>query len=148
MPRTIRAAYYVKNGNSNKSISCLVLDPNKQVLYKKTSASQHIIVFESTVPGEYTFIFGNFNARQDLTVTMALHTYEENREEPIEYDLDDAGNRIIRGSNKQPEVPPEFQTSNDSNTDQDSSIEDFVDEHGNHIAASADDISEVRNILR
>ena len=35
-------------------------------------------------------------------MTMALHTYEENREEPIEYDLDEAGNRIIRGSNNPP----------------------------------------------
>jgi len=31
---------------------------------------------------------------------MALHTYEIRKEEPIEYDLDDAGNRIIRGTNK------------------------------------------------
>jgi hypothetical protein len=33
---------------------------------------------------------------------MALHTYELRKEEPIEYDLDEAGNRIIRGQNKTP----------------------------------------------
>lgn len=67
----------------------------------KKGAPQHIIIFDSTLPGEYSFIFGNYQ-REEITVTMALHTYELRKEEPIEYDLDDAGNRIIRGQNKTP----------------------------------------------
>jgi hypothetical protein len=78
---------------------------------------------------------------------MALHTYEENRDEPVEYDLDEAGNRIIRGSNKQETVPEEFETYSDPEPVDESTAE-FLDEHGNHKAASSDDISTVRNILR
>ena len=33
---------------------------------------------------------------------MALHTYELRKEEPIEYDLDEAGTRIIRGQSQKP----------------------------------------------
>ena len=99
---TIKGAYYVKGGNANKQVSVIVLDPLKNVVYKRARAPQHIIIFDSTVAGEYSFIYGNFESRQELTVTMALHTYEVRKEEPIEYDLDDAGNRIIRGSNKEP----------------------------------------------
>jgi hypothetical protein len=61
--RTIRGAYYVKGGNNVKSISCIVMDPLKNVIYKKSSASQHIILFDSTVAGEYAFMFGNFGSR-------------------------------------------------------------------------------------
>ena len=50
-------------------------------------------------------IFGNFNSNADITVTMALHTYELRKEEPIEYDLDESGNRIIRGSKPVVEEP-------------------------------------------
>ena len=55
---------------------------------------------------------------------MALHTYDKNTEEPIEYDLDESGNRIIRGSNN-----------NDGALD---AVE---------VAADTDDILTVRKIL-
>ncbi len=101
-PTKIKGAYYVKGGNSTKYVSVIVLDPTRKVVYYKKQAPQHIIVFDSTFPGEYSFIFGNFYTGQDITVTMALHTYELRKEEPIEYDLDEAGNRIIRGQNQKP----------------------------------------------
>lgn len=138
-PTKIKGAYYVKGGSSVKSISVMVLDPLRNVVYMRKQAPQHIIMFESTVPGEYAFIFGNFQAVQELTVTMALHTYELRKEEPIEYDLDEEGNRIIRGTKpvtKEPEVSqenidPEFQT-----------------EIGVDKAATGDDIGMIRTIMR
>lgn len=75
------------------------MDPLKQIVYIRKKAPQHIILFDTSVPGEYTFIFGNFYSGQEIVITMALHTYEIRKEEPIEYDLDEAGNRIFRGAN-------------------------------------------------
>lgn len=96
-PTTIKGAYYVKGGDKDKYVSVMILDPKRNVVYMRKQAPQHIIMFDSTLPGEYSFIFGNFYCGKEVTVTMALHTYELAREEPIEYDLDDDGNRIIRG---------------------------------------------------
>lgn len=140
-PTTIKGAYYVKGGNATKYVSVLILDPKRNVVYMKKQAPQHIILFDTTVPGEYSFIFANLYCGQDVTVTMALHTYELAREEPIEYDLDEDGNRIIRGQappKKQPEdagyegdVDPEFQT-----------------DQGVDMAATGDDITVIRTIMR
>ena len=47
------------------------------------------------MPGEYSFIFGNMVSGQDLTVTLAIHTYEE-KDEEIAYDIDEYGNRFIK----------------------------------------------------
>ncbi len=119
----------------------MVLDPQRNVVYMRKAAPQHIIIFDSTVPGEYSFIFGNFAAASDLTVTMALHTYELRKEEPIEYDLDDEGNRIIRGT--KPVVTEEASISMPDEID----IE-FQTELGVDKAATGDDVSEIRQILR
>ena len=75
-PTRIKGAYYVLGGNEEKTISCIVYDPNRDVVYKRKGSAQGIILFDSTVPGEYAFIFSNMQANQDLTVTLALHTYE------------------------------------------------------------------------
>lgn len=104
-PTKIKAAYYVKGGGPSKYVSCMVLDPMRMPVYMKKKAPQHIILFDTTIAGEYSFIFGNFNSNADVTVTMALHTYELRKEEPIEYDLDESGNRIIRGSKPVVEEP-------------------------------------------
>jgi len=59
-----------------------------------------MIQFETTMPGEYSFIFGNFENKFDQSVTMALHTFEA-KEEPIEYDFVN-NERIIRGTEQDP----------------------------------------------
>lgn len=46
-------------------------------------------MFNTTFAGEYAFIFGNFYSGAEVVATMALHTYELRKDEPIEYDLDD-----------------------------------------------------------
>ena len=85
-------------GSKDKAISCVVYDPDRKVLYKRKGSPQGILVFDTTVPGEYSVVFSNFQAGQDVIVTLALHTYEE-KEEIIEYDLTDDGDRIMRGQN-------------------------------------------------
>ncbi len=45
-------------------------------------------MFETTVPGEYTIIFHNMKFNGPLTVTLAFHTYEEERVVPVKYDID------------------------------------------------------------
>jgi hypothetical protein len=78
----------------------IIRDPIKNVIYKRTNELQGIILFNTTVPGEYSFFFANFDTfGTDKAVTFALHTYEETEEaEPVEYDFNKEGKRIIRGS--------------------------------------------------
>jgi len=59
-------------------------------------------MFDTTVPGEYSFIFSNMQARQDLIVTLALHTYEE-KDEEIAFDMDKQGNRFVKNEPNSPE---------------------------------------------
>ena len=61
-------------------------DPNREILYKRKGSAQGILLFDTTVPGEYAIIFSNSRSGQDLTVTLALHTYEE-MEDQIKYDI-------------------------------------------------------------
>ena len=68
-------------------------DPNREILYKRKGSAQGILLFDSTIPGEYAIIFSNSASGQDLTVTLALHTYEE-KEEQVKYDILSDGSRI------------------------------------------------------
>ena len=76
---------------------------------------------------------------------MALHTYELRKEEPIEYDLDEAGNRIIRGQNK---TPFEAETTQPEAQQPDAIDLEFVTQDGVDKAATGEDISVLRSIMR
>ena len=65
-------------------------------------------MFNSTVPGEYTIIFANFDDSSDKTCTLAIHTYD-NVEEPISYDFDANGVRIVKYDPKNPNQEAEKQ---------------------------------------
>ena len=58
-PTKIKGAYYVLGGNKEKTISCIVYDPNREILYKRKGSAQGILLFDTTVPGEYAIIFSN-----------------------------------------------------------------------------------------
>ena len=75
----------------------MVYDPNRDIVYKRKGSAQGILLFETTMPGEYAIIFSNHRAGVDLTVTLALHTYEE-KEEEIAYDIDANGNRFVKNT--------------------------------------------------
>ena len=95
----VKGAYYVLGGNKEKTVSMMVYGPNREILYKRHGSAQGIILFDTVGPGEYAFIISNNKAGMDLTVTLALHTYEE-KEEEIKYDIDDQGRRFEVNSNK------------------------------------------------
>jgi len=98
-PTTVKGAYYVLNGNEDKTIDCMVYDPNRDIVYKRKGSAQGILLFNTTMPGEYAIIFSNHRASQDLTVTLALHTYEE-KDEEIQYDIDADGQRFVKNTDK------------------------------------------------
>ena len=132
-PTTIKGAYYVYGGSKEKSISCVVYDPDRNVLYKRKGSPQGILVFDTTVPGEYSVVFSNFQSGQDIIVTLALHTYEEDKEEHAEYDLTDDGDRVMRNADKS------------ANDDGEETIDNrSEDEKG----ANDDDVGNVRQMLR
>ena len=92
-PTLIRGAYYVLGGNVEKTVNCMVYDPNRELVYKRMGSAQGILLFNTTMPGEYAVIFSNTKSGTDLTVTLALHTYEE-KDEEIKYDITKDGQRI------------------------------------------------------
>ena len=141
-PTPVKGAYFIQGASEDQQIACVVFDPNKEVVYKKANASQHIILFETTIQGEYTFVFGNFKQKVGLTITMAFHPFDDNITEPVEYDLDDAGNRIIRGTDiiLAEKVPAENK--------EEETGDQLTDKHGNLVAADEDDVSVVRNYLK
>ena len=132
-PTTIKGAYYVYGGSKEKSISCVVYDPDRNVLYKRKGSPQGILVFDTTVPGEYSVVFSNFQSGQDLIVTLALHTYEDDKESHPEYDLTDDGERVMRNQDQ-------FKTGEGEETIDTRSEEDK--------AADDDDVGNVRQMLR
>ena len=105
-PTKIKGAYYVIQGHKEKTISCVVYDPNRDVVYKRKGSAQGIIMFDTTVPGEYAIVFSNMVANQDLTVTLALHTLDE-KEEEIAYDIDEYGVRFVKEDPSKPKTNEE-----------------------------------------
>ena len=76
----VKGAYYVHGGQDAKVINVFVQDPNKNIIYKRSNEVQGIILFNTTVPGQYAFIFSNLDDSQEKTATLAIHTYEEKEE--------------------------------------------------------------------
>ena len=93
VPTTIKGAYYVLGGTEKKTIDCVIYDPSRNVVYKRKGSNQGIFVFETTGPGEYAIVFSNQRSGEDLTVTLALHTYEDKKEE-IQFDILNDGSRV------------------------------------------------------
>ena len=58
-PTLIKGAFFVLGGSEAKVISCMVYDPNREIIYKRTEHPESILNFETTVPGEYTIVFQN-----------------------------------------------------------------------------------------
>ena len=61
----IKGAYYVHGGADAEPLSAvMILDPNKQVVFKRQNEQQGIIMFNTTMPGEYQIIFANFDKKR------------------------------------------------------------------------------------
>jgi hypothetical protein len=89
-------------------------------------------LFNSTGPGEYSFIFANFDDSADKTCTLAIHTFDT-EEEPISYDFDVNGVRIVKYDPKNP----------NSQSTTDKPVVDSEDD-----AAGDEEIGSLRTLLR
>lgn len=58
-----------------------VQDPNKNIIYKRTDEVQGIMIFDTTIPGQYAIIFSNLDDKEVKTLTLAIHTFEEKDEQ-------------------------------------------------------------------
>ena len=81
-------------GREAKPINVFVQDPSKNIIYKRTDEIQGILIFETTVPGQYSFIFSNLDDKTQKIATLAIHTYEE-KPDQIQYNIDDNGERTV-----------------------------------------------------
>lgn len=61
-------------GKEAGNIDVFIQDANKNIVYKRTDETQGIILFDTTVPGEYSFVFSNSNDSKEKIVTLAIHT--------------------------------------------------------------------------
>jgi hypothetical protein len=94
VPTEVRGQYFVEGGLQEHKIDVLVVDEERNVLFKRQGETQGILVFSSTEPGEYTFVFSNFgDSHYDKTVTFALHTYEDTLD-PYSFEFDEESNLV------------------------------------------------------
>ncbi len=94
-PTEIKGTYFTYGGTNQHKIDIIIQDPNKEIVFKRTDEVQGIITFNTTIPGEYTFIFANLgDSVYEKACSFALHTYEEIKE-PIKFDINEKGERFI-----------------------------------------------------
>ncbi len=74
LPTEIKGTYFV-NSNEHK-IDFIVTDPEGEIVFKRSGETEGIMIFTTTVPGEYMFTFSNEgDSVYPKTITFALHTY-------------------------------------------------------------------------
>jgi len=56
-PTEIKGAYFITEEDS--LIDVLILDPDNNLVFKRTAEQEGMIEFNTTRPGQYTFIFSN-----------------------------------------------------------------------------------------
>ena len=67
-----------------------MLDPNYQVIFSRRGKDEGIFRFNSTMPGQYSFVFSNMNDKHmKKSITVAIHpgyeeTYEQTNQEQKE----------------------------------------------------------------
>ena len=72
----MRGAYFVNAKTSNKQeklIDFFVLDPNYQVVYARRNHEEGIFRFNTTMAGQYSFVFSNMKDRvnkKDVTIAI------------------------------------------------------------------------------
>ena len=74
----MRGAFFVNveasTPKQDRLIDFFVLDPNYQVIYSKRKHEEGIFRFNTTMKGQYTFVFSNMKDRVNKKkVTLAIH---------------------------------------------------------------------------
>lgn len=70
----IKGAFFVHGGNDQVRIGVVITDPNNEVVYSRRGDIQGIVLFKTTVPGQYTFALVNLDGNGERVVTFAIHT--------------------------------------------------------------------------
>lgn len=84
-PTEIKGAYFITEEDS--LIDVLILDPDNNLVFKRTAEQEGMIEFNTTRPGQYTFIFSNLGDKvYQKSVTFALNT-QEVVQEPSQFDF-------------------------------------------------------------
>jgi hypothetical protein len=95
----MRGAYFVNAGadvkKEDRLIDFFVLDPNYQVVYSRRKHEEGIFRFNTTMAGQYSFVFSNMKDRRNAKqVTLAIHPgYDTDEKEKAELKGEDSENR-------------------------------------------------------
>lgn len=81
----MRGAFFVnadaKVSKKDRTIDFFVLDPNYQVIYSKRGQEEGIFRFNTTMQGQYTFVFSNMKDKVNIKkVTIAIHPGRESED--------------------------------------------------------------------
>lgn len=84
-------------------ISIFVTDPSGKFVHSKRNKSLGRFSFETTMPGEYKFVFSNLKNKDEKFVTLSLHNQEEKEQKDymLNQELDllkTEGNEDVRRS--------------------------------------------------
>ena len=97
----MRGAYFV-NAEANvqkedRLVDFFVLDPNYQVIYSRRKQEEGIFRFNTTLAGQYSFVFSNMKDRVNAKqVTLAIHPgYETTETEKEELKGEDKENAAM-----------------------------------------------------
>ena len=74
----MRGAYFVNTAagveKKDTLIDFFILDPNYQVIFSRRKKDEGIFRFNTTIPGQYSFVFSNMKDRVNKkSVTLAIH---------------------------------------------------------------------------
>lgn len=95
IPTQIKGTYFVQGGTNEHKIDVIVQDPDKNIVYKRSGETEGIIVFTTTTPGEYSFIFSNLgDSVYEKACSFAIHTFEE-KLDALSYTFTDDNERIV-----------------------------------------------------
>merc|ERR1711939_573800 len=82
----MRGAYFVNTAagveKKDSAIDFFILDPNYQVIFSRRKHDEGIFRFNTTMKGQYSFVFSNMKDRVNIkSVTLAIHPGSDQEEE-------------------------------------------------------------------
>lgn len=72
IPSFVRGAWFVSSGEAN-DIDFTILDPLKNIIFKRKNKREAIFYFDAKRKGIYSFLFKNNKMLEKRTITFALH---------------------------------------------------------------------------
>lgn len=76
----IRGAYFVQG---DKNLDFYILDPKRRVIFSRRNQHEGIFRFNTTMEGDYKFVFTSKNKDDTLDVTLAIHSELLNPKPPV-----------------------------------------------------------------